>query len=72
MDGLDLAESLARELPLNKVLERKVRRADVDARLGDDASHGCLLYRLGVKPRFRSALEGGLLGRGPSASPPPT
>ena len=27
MDGLDLAESLARELPLNRVLERKVRRA---------------------------------------------
>lgn len=27
MDGLDLAESLARELPLNTVLERKVRRA---------------------------------------------
>jgi hypothetical protein len=27
MDGLDLAESLMRELPLNQVLDRKVRRA---------------------------------------------
>ena len=27
MDGLDLAEALMRELPLNRVLERKVRRA---------------------------------------------
>jgi hypothetical protein len=27
LDGLDLAESLGRELPLNEVLERKVRRA---------------------------------------------
>ena len=27
MDGLDLSEALTRELPLNKVLERKVRHA---------------------------------------------
>ena len=27
MDGLDLYESFSRELPLNHVLERKVRRA---------------------------------------------
>ena len=27
MDGLDLHEALAREIPLNHVLERKVRRA---------------------------------------------
>jgi hypothetical protein len=27
MDGLDIYETLSRELPLNHVLERKVRRA---------------------------------------------
>jgi len=27
MDGLDLSEALTRELPLNKVLDKKVRRA---------------------------------------------
>jgi hypothetical protein len=27
MDGFDLSEALSRELPLNEILERKVRRA---------------------------------------------